>query len=110
MSRGGYGRSLIGVTPISTGHCQGLREYSLTALLVATYEMAHVDYQHRATAKQLRALDLAKTVTVDGGRAPAATGTYSALACRMGCERHKGFSTRHIILRNMLGKTFSFHA
>ena len=101
--------SLISVTTIGTGHRQGLAEYGLTALLVAAYEMAHVEYQHRAAAKQLRALDLAKAVAVDGGRAAAATGTYGAPACRMGSERHKGFITRHIIQRNVPGKTFFFH-
>ena len=71
--------------------------------------MADVKYQHRTAAKQLRALDLAETVTVDGGRATAATGAYRTPACRMGGQCHKGFITRHTVKRDMPGMTFFIH-
>ena len=79
------------------------------ALRVTADKVAHVEYQHRAAAKQLRASDLAKTVAVDGCRTPAAARTFCTRTCRMGSERHKGFTTRHTVQRDMPEATFFLH-
>ena len=79
------------------------------ALRVTADKVAHVEYQHRAAAEQFRALDLAKTVAVDGCRTPAAARTLCTAACRMGRECHKGFITRHTVQRDMPEATFFFH-
>ena len=81
----------------------------MPALRVTADKVTHVQYQHRAAAKQLRALNFAETVTVDGCRTPAAARTYGTAACRMGRKRHKGFITRHTVQRDVPEATFFLH-
>ena len=80
------------------------------ALRVTTDKVAHVQYQHRTAAKQLRALDLAETVAVDESRTTATAWAIGTGSCRMGFQRHKGFITRHTVQRDMPEATFFFHA
>lgn len=100
---------LMGIPPVWKGHGKWLREYGTAAFLVAAEEVAHVQYQQCATAKQLRTLYLAQPMAVDGCRAPSATWAHGTPPCCMGFQRNKGFITRHTIKRYAPGMTFFFH-